>query len=166
MKKYNNRCLAAVLILLSSLIILSIVYGTFFSPGATGNDSFTIKDAFCDNDSWASYFIFTIVNAQSSDANLTYTWHLDDPKAQQPKCGQDISGAFTDYYYIGHGSIIVPGNNSTIVVVPITPDPWYPLNNLVMDVELFNGNKSICHYREQKSPYGWDYSSLPPTKIK
>ena len=119
----------------------------------------TITDVYCDNN---GSFVFTVVNSQLTTIDLTYKWHLDNPKANLPEVGQDTSGAYTGYNYTGNGSVNVPGNSSIVVVVPIPPDSWYSLNNLIMDVELFKDNTSIYHYREQKSPYYWDYSSLPP----
>jgi hypothetical protein len=35
-----------------------------------------------------------------------------------------------------------------------------------MDIELFEGNTSIYHYREQKPSNYWDYSTLPPKEYQ
>jgi hypothetical protein len=120
-----------------------------------------IKDAYCDNN---GHFNFTVVNAGPSDLNLIYKWHLDDPKANSPRPIHK-PGQYTQEYYTGSGDLSIPGNSNRTVVIPLIDDPNYPMMNLVMDIELFDGNTSIYHYREQKSTYDWNYSTLPPKHV-
>jgi hypothetical protein len=168
MIKPENRSKIMILIILFALVALLMVYiyYTFFTSTAY------VTDAYCDNN---GHFNFTIVNSNMHEMRFTYKWHLDDPKANMPRNIPDING-FTNNYYIGSGNITVPGNESVIIEIPLIDDPNYPMMNLVMDIELFDGNKSICHYREQKyDGYwdytqnkkingSWDYSTLPPKR--
>lgn len=139
-----------ILIILFALVALSIfyVYETFFT------NSVDITDAYCDNHgrfNWTNFY-FTIVNNRSSDVNLTYKWELDDPKAGKPR-SSDLTGS---------GSVTVRGMSNYHVIITNLPPHNYPPDGWVMNVELFEGNKSIYHYIEQKSTYNWDYSTLPP----
>ena len=144
--------------LIVGLLVVLLLTGAYIFFSYT-NQAY-IKDAYCDSN---GHFNFTVVNTGPSDLNLTYKWHLDDPKANTPRPLWE-NGYSPDKFYIGDGKLTVPGDNSTTVVIPLPPDPSYPQNNLVMDVELFDGNTSIYHYREQKDTYGWDYSTLPPKR--
>lgn len=147
------------LLILSILIFIVSVCGCN-SPNP-GILNVTIVDAYCDNN---GHFNYTIANARSSDLIITYKWHLDDPKAGTPR--PIWKNGWTSDYYVGNGTVKVPGNGNQTVIIPLQDDPNYPMMDLVMDVELFDGNTSIYHYREQKynGTYkgNWDYSTLPP----
>ena len=147
------------ILLISCALILALLIGVCLF---TSQGSIYIKDAYCDDN---GHFNFTIINGKSAVGTLAYKWHLDDPKAQQLRARQDETGHFTGDYYIGNGTVTIPGNSDRTIMIPLAADPDYPQNNLVMDVELFEGNTSVCHYREQKSPYQWDYRTLPPKPL-
>ncbi len=108
--------------------------------------SIAIRDAYIDNQ---GQFVFTLQNDGPSDIAVTYKWHLDDPKANRP-------------VYSGDGSITIPASSSVRVVEVFPPKSEYDCRFLVMNVEVFKDNIKIALYREQKSPYDWDYSVLPP----
>lgn len=139
------------LFILAFLIVIYLV----FSQG-----SVYVADAYCDNN---THFNYTIVNTGPSSLNLTYKWHLDDPKAGSPR--PIWNNGWTNDYYIGNGTVTVPGKGDQKVVVPLPRDTSYPQMNLIMDIELFDGNRSVYHYREQKDLSGWDYSTLPPMPL-
>ncbi len=145
-------------LLIIGLLILVLIIGIYII--VPHSDQVYIKDAYCDNN---GHFNFTVANAGPSNLNLTYKWHLDDPKANSPRPVHKPGQEATEYY-VGSGDLSIPGNSDRNIVISIYDDANYPMMNLVMDVELFNGNSSIYHYREQKDTYGWDYSTLPPKR--
>ena len=150
--KIQNKVILLIFGLLLSLIVAYLLFLHVYF-----NDQVYIKNAYCDNN---THFNFTIVNSRSSEVNLTYRWHLDDPKSNTPR--PIWNNGFTNDFYNGNGSIIVPADNGRNIIISIPRDPSYPQMNLIMDVELFNNTNSIYHYRFQKYNGYWSYNSLPP----
>lgn len=121
---------------------LTLVVWYFLNPPI----SITIKDAYIDNQ---GQFVFTLQNNGSSGIALTYKWHLDDPKTNKP-------------VYSGEGSVTIPAGSCVKVVETFSPKSGYDCRFFVMNVEVFKDGVKIASYREQKSPYDWDYSVVPP----
>jgi len=90
--------------------------------------------------------VFTLQNNGSSDVTVTYKWHLVDPKANRP-------------VYSGKRSTTIPAGSGVRVVGTFSPKSRYNCRFLVME---FKDGIKIALYREQKSPYDWDYNILPP----
>lgn len=107
----------------------------------------SVRDAYLDNQ---GHFYFTLINNRYEALDLTYKWHLDDPKAGKP-------------VYRGKGEIKLPARSGFKVMETFIPINDYDQRFFIMNIEVFKGNTTVGSYNEQKSPYDWDYSTPPPS---
>lgn len=127
-----------------TLILLFVLISGCFQKVA-------IKDAYCDLN---GHFKFTIQNPEDEEISLDYKWTLNDPMADEP-------------IHKGEGLVTLQGLEEKNISVSIpTGLHNYDARSYVMYIYLYLDGKQICKYREQKSPYDWDYSFLPPVKFK
>lgn len=91
------------------------------------------------------------MNNRNEAADLSYKWHLDDPKAKLP-------------VYSGTGKIRLDGKTSYDVVEQFIPRNDYDQRFYIMNVEIFKDGSRVASYTKQKSPYDWNYTVLPPVR--
>ena len=131
-------------VIIVSAVCISAVY--LFQSVKT-IPSIEVKDAYIDNE---ERFIFKLQNKGDSEIEVSYRWHLDDPKANKP-------------IYAGKGSVKIPAGDYVEVVENFTPPAsGYDCRFLIMNVDVFCNGMRIATYTKQKSPYDWNYSVLPP----
>jgi len=108
-----------------------------------------VRDAYCDLD---NNFTFTLENTGGSNRSVEYAWTLNDPMADTP-------------LYRGEGSVILqPHESRTLTFKPEGPTHEDALRGCVMCITLCTDGKEIYRYKEQKSPFDWDYSVEPPVR--
>ncbi len=129
-----------------TLILLAVL-----SAGCSGWVGVAIKDAYCD---FNGNFEFTIQNPGDEEVFLDYRWTLNDPMADTP-------------LHEGEGTVTLQGLEAKTLSFSVPSGlHGYDPRFYVMHVYLYSDGKMIREYREQKSPYDWNYSVLPPVKFK
>ena len=137
----NKKLLFGIILV---VVVISALFGTFSSEA-------TIKDAYCDLD---GNFTFTIQNRTNNEILIDYKWTLNDPKADKP-------------VYEGEGFTTLQSHEKKSFTFKIHKglQDYIDARYFVIYVYLYKDGKHICKYREQKSPFDWDYSVLPPVKL-
>lgn len=110
-------------------------------------------DVYCDNN---GHFNFTLVNTYDESLEVVYHWTLDDPRADRPVIEGD-----------GNATLRSNVGTRTTVDLPANFSKDYDHRFYVMCIYVrweFDGLGLAVDHREQKSPYDWDYSTLPPTR--
>lgn len=131
---------------LSKILIIGIIFISFLLIGWHTLFPVTISNAYLDNE---GHFYFTLMNNKYEAVDLIYKWHLDDPKGKIQK-------------YSGAGRIKLDSKSSYDVMESFTPVNDYDQRFYIMNIEVFKNESKVGDYTEQKSPYGWDYTILPP----
>jgi hypothetical protein len=113
-----------------------------------------IRDAYCDNN---GAFNFSLENLDDDKLDIEYRWTLNDPKADAP-------------VYKGQGNTTLQKDEVKHFSITIEDPEEAPMDYdsrfYIMHITIIKNEETIVKYREQKSPYDWDYSTLPPRKLK
>ena len=121
-------------------------------PGAGFTADVEITDAFCEyGDASRFPFRFTLNNLKGEDIDVTYNWTLNDPMADDPE-------------YKGQGSTLLPASGAKEIEIEVDKIRLYDSRFYIMYVCVSHNGVQTGYYREQKSTYGWDYSTTPPVQ--
>ncbi len=110
-----------------------------------------VRDAYCDP---AGFFNFTLASTSSSPMAVECEWSLNDPKSDSSVMGGEVGATLN-------------ASEVRLLSIPITVEPGngsYDPRFYVMHVTVRQGGAVLARYSEQKSPYDWDYSTLPPKR--
>jgi hypothetical protein len=138
-----------ILLIFIITIFISTITGCFENKESEEKDKIVIENAYCD---LKGNFKFTIVNLRSENISLEFYWSLNDPM-----------GDYVIYKDEGVVNLRVNERKTLDFIIPFdltNYDPRY----FIMHIELFHNDKKIIDYEEQKSPFTWDYSVIPPIK--
>ena len=96
-------------------------------------------------------FRFTLKNLKNEDIAVNYLWTLNDPSADEP-------------VYQGEDNASLLAGEEKPIIISIEPDAKYDPRFYIMYISVYRGDAQMGYYREQKSTYDWDYSTLPPVR--
>ena len=129
------------------IIILLPLNHTFFTV--------TIEDSYTNKTDDVIELNFGIKNYRLTPITVSYRFHLDEPMSQG-----DV--------FAGNGTVTIGPFSSVIITheAASLTEEYYEIDPhfLIMNIEITENGLMIARYSEQKSPYDWDYSTLPPTK--
>lgn len=150
--------------LIAGLIIIPAIIATIctgcgigFNPRATPpvklyDRQVDVLNVFCTYGESSGFpFKFTLKNLNNEDTEVSYTWSLNDPMADEP-------------VYEGQDKTLLPASGEKGIAIQIEKDGEYDPRGYVMYVYVYRNDKQIGYYRGQKSTYDWDYSVTPPVK--
>lgn len=136
-------------------IVVSVLLAS--TTGCIGNEDVdpTVRflDVYCDNE---GHFNFTLLNTHEESLDTLYHWALNDPEADMPVIE-------------GDGNITLPVSIAQRIMIDLSSNltEGYDHRFFVMHIWVMwaqDGQMFGVDYRGQKSPYDWDYSTLPPER--
>jgi hypothetical protein len=133
-----------------ALILLSIAFA-----GCLENDLedevyyYELRDAYCDPN---GNFTFTLENYDDEPMGITYEWSLKNPESK--------SAVFS-----GDDNITLDADEIRIFSFEIN-NGSYDARYYIICIEIDPERGDTEPYEVQKSPDEWDYSILPPRKIR
>ena len=136
------------------VVVPALLLATVLSSGCINGPVSPIRlvDAYCDDN---GHFNFTVTSTEDEVSTVEYRWTLNDPKADMP-------------VFQGEGEASVKRDEPVHVSVELENldggGEDYDSRFFVMYITVLKDGKRVVEYREQKSPYDWDYSTLPPRK--
>lgn len=108
-----------------------------------------VRDAYCNLD---NTFTFTLENTDGSNRSVEYVWTLNDPMADMP-------------LYRGEGAVVLqPHESLTLTFEPDKIAHKDALRGCAMCITLYTDGEEVYRYKEQKSPFDWNYSVQPPVR--
>ena len=113
-------------------------------------------------------FKFTIKNLTNEAMDIRYFWTLNDPQADGPGYLANINAPIARVYQGQiRGTLPASGGSSpTHMTVNVKPTREYDPRFYRMYISVYRGDAQIGYYAEQKSPFDWDYSILPPVRLE
>ncbi len=112
-----------------------------------------ITDAFCTyGDSSRFLFRFTLNNLRGEDADVTHSWTLNEPMADEP-------------FYGGSGNAMLPASGTKRIEIQVDKIDLCDPRFFIVYICVFHNGTQTGYYRKQKSTYDWDYSVTPPTRL-
>ncbi len=136
------------------------------SPTSDNQIGVEIINAYCmdTTQSLEFPFRFTLKNLKHEEIEVIYYWSLNDPKADAPGSQKNENSPLARQYQ-GQGKAQLPASGTRDVEIQIKKTRDYDPRFYVMYVSVYRGNTQVGYYREQKSTYDWDYSTIPPKPV-
>lgn len=160
--------LIATIALLPVLVVGCTCENTFGSaspyPTPEYDKEVEIIDAFCTyGEPSYFYFNFTLQNSRNEDIEISYTWTLNDPAADNPGALEGINDPAARMYE-GQGVASLSALGTSEVIIKVEEVREYDPRYYVMYVSVYRDGDLVGYYHEQKSTYDWDYSFTPPVR--